>query len=408
MSTQAQAVIGALYGDEGKGLMVDRLAAATPAAVVVRSNGGAQAGHTVVGEAGARHVFHHIGSGSFAGAASHFSRFFVAHPMLLLDELAALDALDVKPDISSDPRASVTTPFDVIINQALELARGAARHGSCGLGFGETVERNLRPEFALSTKDLFRSDLHDRLVFIRDAWVPVRLAALGITALPADLAAALADETTIARFEADCAAYLDRVTLWPDRRLCERGAVIFEAAQGLLLDQDGGGFPHVTRSNTGLSNMLAISAEAGITELNATYATRCYTTRHGAGPLKGEISALPGIKVVDPTNAPNEWQGSLRVAPLDLGVLRDAIAHDLALERGGITVSAGLAVTCLDQADDGFAVTDRGEAMRLDPAIAAARISELVGLPLSAESWGPRRGNVRLCVDVDAARIAAQ
>ncbi|RUM09878.1 adenylosuccinate synthetase [Rhizobium chutanense] len=403
MTTEAQAVIGALYGDEGKGLMVDRLAAATPGAVVVRSNGGAQAGHTVVAEAGARHVFHHLGSGSFAGAATHFSRFFVAHPMLLLDELAALDALDVKPAISSDPRAAVTTPFDVIINQALELARGTARHGSCGLGFGETIERNLRPDFALSTKDLFRPDLQDRLVSIRDAWVPVRLAALGITALPAELAAALADETTIARFQADCAAYLDRVTLWPDRRLCERGAVIFEAAQGLLLDQDSSGFPHVTRSKTGLANMLAISAEAGITEINATYATRCYTTRHGAGLLKGEVPVLPGIKVADPTNAPNEWQGTLRLAPLDLGVLCEAIARDLALERGGIAVKAGLAVTCLDQADDGFVVADREEAMQLDPAKAAAHISDRVGLPLCAESWGPRRGDVRLCMDAAAA-----
>ncbi|EJC81664.1 adenylosuccinate synthase [Rhizobium leguminosarum bv. trifolii WSM2297] len=403
MSTRAQAVIGALYGDEGKGLMVDRLAAATPEAVVVRSNGGAQAGHTVVDPAGLRHVFHHIGSGSFAGAATHFSRFFVAHPMLLLDELAALGELGVRPQISSDPRAPVTTPLDVILNQALELARGTARHGSCGLGFGETIERNLHPEFALSTKDLFRLDLHARLVSIRDAWVPVRLAALGITALPAELAAALADDITIARFEADCAAYLERVTLWPDRRLCERGTVIFEAAQGLALDQDRGAFPHVTRSNTGLANMLAISAEAGISELDATYATRCYTTRHGAGPLKGEVPALPGIHVIDPTNAPNEWQGTLRLAPLDLGTLRNAIAHDLTLDRGGIMVRAGLAVTCLDQAEDDFAVTDDGAAIRLDPAHAASRIADLAGLPLWAESWGPRRGDVRLCTDAAAA-----
>ena len=403
MSTRAQAVIGALYGDEGKGLMVDRLAAATPRAVVVRSNGGAQAGHTVVDPAGRRHVFHHIGSGSFAGAATHFSRFFVAHPMLLLDELAALGQLGVKPEISSDPRAPVTTPFDVIINQALELARGAARHGSCGLGFGETIERNLHPDFALSTKDLFLPDLHARLVSIRDAWVPIRLAALGITALPAELATALADDTTIARFEADCAAYLDCVTLWPDRRLCERGAVIFEAAQGLGLDQDCGAFPHVTRSNTGLANMLAIAAEAGITELEATYATRCYTTRHGAGPLKGETPTLPGVNVVDPTNAPNEWQGCLRLAPLDLGLLREAITRDLTVDRNGTTVRAGLAVTCLDQAEDGFAVTDCEEMIRLDPAKAASEIAGLVGLPLWAESWGPSRGDVRPCVDAAAA-----
>ncbi|EGE56054.1 putative adenylosuccinate synthase protein [Rhizobium etli CNPAF512] len=403
MSIQAKAVIGALYGDEGKGLMVDRLATATPGAVVVRSNGGAQAGHTVVDPAGIRHVFHHIGSGSFAGAATHFSRFFVAHPMLFLDELSALNERGAKPEISSDPRALITTPFDVLINQAVELARGTARHGSCGLGFGETIERNLHPEFALSTKDLFRPDLHARLVAIRDSWVPGRLAALGIATLPEELAAVLADAITIAGFEADCAAYLDHVTLWPDRRLCERGAVIFEAAQGLCLDQHRGVFPHVTRSNTGLANIRAIAAEADVTELDALYVTRCYTTRHGAGPLKGEVPRLPGVNVIDPTNAPNEWQGSLRLAPLDLFMLRKAIADDLTSDRGGIAVKAGLAVTCLDQTEDGFAVTDQEQVLRLDPAKAAPDIADFVGLPLWAESWGPRRRDVRLHVEAAVA-----
>lgn len=391
MSIRAQAVIGALYGDEGKGLMVDRLAAATPGAVVVRSNGGAQAGHTVVSPAGIRHVFHHIGSGSFAGAATHFSRFFVAHPMLLLDELSALGELGVQPRLTSDPRTLITTPFDVIINQAVELARGTARHGSCGLGFGETIERNLNPEFALSMLSLFSADLRARLISIRDAWVPVRLAALGIEALPEVLAAALANDATINRFVADCEAYLDRVGLLPDRRLAETGPVLFEAAQGLLLDQDFGAFPHVTRSNTGLANMLAIAREAGIVALEVTYATRCYTTRHGAGPLKGEVAALDGIHLVDPTNAPNEWQGSLRIAPLDLGVLRHAITQDLSLRRDDIAVDAGLAVTCLDQAEDRFVVTDGETTLRVEPLDAGSRIAKAVGLPLLAESWGPTR-----------------
>lgn len=393
MTTHAQAVIGAAYGDEGKGLMVDRLAAAAPGAVVVRSNGGAQAGHTVVSQQGQRHVFHHVGSGSFDGAATHFSRFFVAHPMLLLDELAALADLGVRPRLTGDPGLAVTTPFDVIVNQAIEMARGKARHGSCGLGFGETIERNLHPDFALALRDLFRPDLKERLVAIRDGWVPERLEALGIATLPDELATALADDAMIGHFLEDCQAMLDRVALWPDRRLGELGPVIFEAAQGLLLDQDYGAFPHVTRSNTGLANIIAIAADAGIGGLDVTYATRIYTTRHGAGPLKGETGELQGIRVVDPTNAPNDWQGTLRIAPLDLGVLRGAIAHDLGRDHRGIAITAGLAVTCLDQAEGDFAVTDGVEVLNLDPADAATRIAEAAGLPLFSESWGPGRGD---------------
>ncbi len=401
MSIRAQAVIGAAYGDEGKGLMVDRLAAATQNAVVVRSNGGAQAGHTVVSPNGQRHVFHHVGSGTFAGAATHFSRFFVAHPMLLLDELTALENLGYRPRLTSDPDVPVTTPYDVIINQAVEMARGTARHGSCGLGFGETIERNLRPEFTLTMRDLFRPDLKTRLTAIRDQWLPQRLKKLGITTLPDELAAALADETTLLHFLADCDATLDHVSLWPDRRLAQLGPVIFEAAQGLLLDQDFGAFPHVTRSNTGLANMLTIAAEAGIEKLDVTYATRIYTTRHGAGPFKGETPALDNIRVIDPTNAPNDWQGTLRLAPLDLCVLRNAIVNDLALPRKGITVNAGLAVTCLDQAHGAFGVTDGDKVLTLYPGDAAYEIARATGLPLAAESWGPDRFDV--CRKVDAA-----
>lgn len=391
MTTRAQAIIGAAYGDEGKGLMVDRLAAATPDAVVVRSNGGAQAGHTAISPDGRRHVFHHVGSGSFAGAATHFSRFFVAHPMMLLGELAALSGLGFKPRLTCDPRVLVTTPYDVIINQAVEIARGEGRHGSCGLGFGETIERNLRPEFGLVISELFRPDLKRRLIDIRDRWVPSRLAALGITALPDELATALANENTMLRFMQDCDATLDRVSLWPDRRLTDLGSIVFEAAQGLLLDQDYGAFPYVTRSNTGLPNIVAICGEAGIDAIDVTYVTRIYTTRHGAGPLKGETATLENIRIADATNAPNDWQGTLRVAPLDLGILRHAIAHDLGRGSDGIAIGAALAVTCLDQAHCVFAVVNGGDRIDLDPVYAAQGIADAAGLPLAAESWGPRR-----------------
>ncbi|MEB2843894.1 adenylosuccinate synthase [Rhizobiales bacterium RZME27] len=402
MTIRAQAVIGAAYGDEGKGLMVDRLAAARQNAVVVRSNGGAQAGHTVLSPSGQRHVFHHVGSGTFAGAATHFSRFFVAQPMLLLDELTALEDLGCRPRLTSDPDVLVTTPYDVIINQAVEMARGADRHGSCGLGFGETIERNLRPAFTLTMRDLFRPDLCARLIAIRDQWVPQRLETLGLTALPDELATALKAEATLQRFIQDCDATLDHVSLWPDRRLAQLGSVIFEAAQGLLLDQHFGAFPHVTRSNTGLANMLAVATEAGIEKLDVTYATRIYTTRHGAGPLKGETPKLENIRVVDPTNAPNQWQGTLRLAPLDLGMLRGAIAKDLALPRKGIVVNAGLAVTCLDQATGPYSATDGDDILMLDPADAAYAIAQAVALPLVAESWGPGRDDVGRNVDVAA------
>ncbi|OJT95223.1 MAG: adenylosuccinate synthase [Rhizobium sp. 63-7] len=399
-SRKAQAVIGAGYGDEGKGLLTDRLASATTDAVIVRSNGGAQAGHTVVAPDGSRHVFHHFGSGALAGAPTHLSAFFVAHPMFFIGERQALKSLGAALAVSVDPRAIVTTPFDMMINQALELSRGTGRHGSCGLGFGEAIERSLRPDHAIHTGDLFQPDLAGRLWRIWTDWVPQRLRGLGLDRLPDDIMRHIDIETVIARFLLDCEAYLDHVALRPDSRLGEKGQVIFEGAQGLLLDQDYGAFPHVTRSNTGLRNMVAIAREAGIDSIDAHYVTRCYVTRHGAGPLAHEAGGLAGIDMVDPTNAPNAWQGTLRLAPLDLAVLRAAIAHDLqAAASNAVAVAPDLAVTCLDQAGSGFTLLDGGGPMTVDPQEAGRLIANGANLPLLGESWGVDRNHFRKAGD---------
>src|SRR5687768_6543349 len=138
-------IIGALFGDEGKGLLTDYHAARFGSDVIVaRFNGGAQAGHTVVLPDGRRHIFSHFGSGTLTGAATFLSRYFVSNPLLFLREAAELEAIGIaSPVIFADERAPVTTPYDMLINQWAETARGSAKHGSCGVGFGETVERSL-------------------------------------------------------------------------------------------------------------------------------------------------------------------------------------------------------------------------------------------------------------------------
>ncbi|MCE3288690.1 MAG: adenylosuccinate synthase protein [Caulobacter sp.] len=391
---QAYAIIGAGYGDEGKGLMVDALAARTPGAVVARFNGGAQAGHTVARPDGRRHVFHHLGAGALAGAATHLSRFFVHHPMLLRDEQAALAELGANTTVTADPRGPVTTPWDMLINQAVERSRGDGRHGSCGLGFGETLERSLNPAFALTVGDLAAGDLSARLAAIRDAWLPRRLAALGVALTPEE--AAVRDNPVILEaFLDDCRHFAATVTQASDAGLAAHDAVIFEGAQGLMLDQVIGDFPHVTRSHTGLANVLAIAREAGLGPIQATYVTRAYATRHGAGPLPGGGDTLPGFEIRDPTNAPNPWQGRMRYAPLDVDRLARAIAADQALSKPAEgEVALSLAVTCLDQAIGPIELGGRAQDYIPANSLAPA-LSDWLDLPLAAQSWGPRREDVR-------------
>lgn len=373
-------VVGAGYGDEGKGRNVDAIVRriGPGGTVVVRSNGGAQAGHTVVTPDGHRHVFHHVGSGAYAGAATHLSRYFVHHPMTFMAEREVLAAQGACVDISADPRGYVTTPWDMMVNQVVETARGGSRHGSCGYGFGETVGRNEETPFGLTVADLERPDLEERLSSIRDVWLPARLEALG--AKPdEDTTAAIASPDIMSRFLWDCMMFRESVSVMSDAALGMAGNVVFEAAQGLLLDQCARGFPHVTRSNTGVRNMAEIAREAGITAIDVTYATRCYLTRHGAGPMPDERDMSPWFDIVDETNVPNAWQDSIRYGMLSLGILSASIREDLG-KGGGIHLTPRIAVSCLDQARGAVPLIWNGGTEMVDPACVAGIMTSSTGM----------------------------
>lgn len=348
----AQVVIGANFGDEGKGLITDFLAAQVGCGgLVVRFNGGAQAGHTVVTPEGHRHVFSHFGCGSFCGLPTFLSRFFVCNPILFLREWRALQAAGISPSVLADPGSPVTTPYDMLINQMVEAARGASRHGSCGVGFGETLQRDQHADYRITVADLERPGwLATRLDTIRSHYAPQRLAELGQARLSDEQRTLLASDDLLEHFLADAQAFRASITVAGVSALHRADAVIFEGAQGLLLDQQRGFFPHVTRSHTGLRNVLELAREAGIGQLDVHYVSRAYLTRHGAGPMPNEANGLPYPNIVDTTNVPNAYQGHLRFGLLDLDLLRDSISADLADAEGSkMVVSPALALTCLDQ-----------------------------------------------------------
>jgi adenylosuccinate synthase len=347
----ARVVIGANFGDEGKGVLTDYFAAQAPtAALIVRFNGGAQAGHTVVTPDGQRHVFGHVGAGSFCGAATFLSSYFVCNPLLFLREHEALGRLGLRPTVWVDPRAPLTTPYDMLVNQLIEDARGVARHGSCGVGFGETWERSLSSDFVLTVADLAdRSRLLGRLAAIRGRYVPERLARLGLHDLGDTCRDLIQSDGLIDTFVAAASRFLEAIEIRDGAAIAGHD-LIFEGAQGLLLDQDRGSFPHVTRSNTGLHNVLRLAADLGIDFLDVTYVTRAYLTRHGAGPMPNETSAPPYDGIVDPTNIPHPYQGSLRFGLLDLDLLARSVTTDAGdAVAAGIAHGVTLAVTCLDQ-----------------------------------------------------------
>lgn len=314
---RARVVIGANFGDEGKGLVTDYLCS-QGAGVVVRFNGGAQAGHTVVTPDGLRHVFSHFGSGTLQNVPTFLSQFFVCNPLLFFKEQDRLHAIGIEPTVYAHPECLVTTFADMMINQALEDKRAGNRHGSCGVGVNETIERSQVPELKITMADLWNGPKRIESVI---AQICGKYSAFRT-------GKSIDEPAMIDAFIKGCEKFAEAIH---PAGIGQCRDPVFEGAQGLLLDQNNAEyFPHLTRSNTGMKNVRVLCAQAGISDIDAYYVSRTYLTRHGAGPLPGEDASM---RFEDNTNLDHPYQGRLRFAPLDERQLAKRINADAANDR---------------------------------------------------------------------------
>ena len=328
-------VIGANFGDEGKGMMTHYFSQQAEGKVLnVLHNGGIQRGQTARG-----HVFHCFGSGTLDGADTYYDKPFIANPLGWLQEC---DELGERLKILAHPECRMTTPFDMLLNQAVEKARGKERHGSCGLGIFETIIRDKTCSVAVS--DIFdQNRLYEKLKLIRDTYTPSRMKELGVNAIEdCSIDPYMVAAHEMSRHVELCA----RENAWS-----KYDTVIYEGGQGLLLDQDNTEYwPHLTPSSTGSKWLVENLPECDDTEI--CYVTRSYMTRHGAGRFDTECRKEDiNPDIVDTTNVPNEFQETLRYGYLDLDSMTNRILADLSLYRRKMPVKCGVAVTQLNYTD---------------------------------------------------------
>lgn len=316
------AVIGLGFGDEGKGMFTDLLSSRLDNPVIVRFSGGQQAGHTVYLDEEVSHVFSNFGSGSFRGIPAFWSRHCTVDPVGMLNELHVLSTKGVSPVLYIDPRCPVTTPFEIHHNRRIEAEK---QHGSCGVGVGATWEREAN-HYSLTYGDLFYpSVLKIKIDQIQKYY--------GESLFLNDFFRAVHILTNHGRIRAAHESLLNKFN-----------SVVFEGSQGLLLDQNYGFFPHVTRSNTGTQNILAMGYEPFV-----FLVTRAYQTRHGKGPMTNE-NIIHSIKTnTQEKNEEPSFQGELRKSILDLDLLQYAINKDPYIRE---TSRKSLVITCLDLLED--------------------------------------------------------
>lgn len=349
-------IVGANYGDEGKGLATHYFSqqAATRgiSCVNVLYNGGCQRGHTVELLDGTRHIFHHFGSGTFDGADTYFDRDFMVNPMEFCREFDELKSQGVVPACYISNACRVTTPFDMITNQIVEMSRDN-RHGSCGMGIWETSQRYSAHDCSGllwgEVRNLSRKNLRTWLNYIRLVWLPARLKSYGINDIPVEYKRILENRWLIENFISDIYRMNNHCAVTDNfYNECSSEYMIFEGAQGLALDWDNEKeYPHVTASKTGSGVPLLRCKNQE--DIEICYITRSYFTRHGAGRFTwvcpaDQINPL----LIDYTNVENEWQGKIRYGVFDMDDLLDRVDKDFEDSKKEPKTTASLFVTHLN------------------------------------------------------------
>lgn len=323
-------LLGLGFGDCGKGLFTDYLCHRLKAHTVVRFNGGAQAGHTVVLTDGRHHTFSQLGAGTFLpGVKTVLAHPVVVHPTALLVEAAHLANMGVTDGLDRlliDPRCLVTTPFHQAGGRLRELARASSPHGTCGVGVGETIQQGLvRPEEALCFGDLaHRARVLEKLEVLQSR-IQEEFCGLDEPGGAELEQAILSDRQIPMKWIQRVQDLLNQLRPCTGDPLASRlqrpGAIIFEGAQGLLLDEAVGFHPHTTWSTPRPGAVESLVRAAGSREQVHHFGVlRSYLTRHGSGPLPTEDLALNSLP--EPHNAEEGWQGRFRRGHAD-GVLLD-------------------------------------------------------------------------------------
>jgi adenylosuccinate synthase len=326
-------VLGCQWGDEGKGKIVDYLAA--EADYVVRYQGGCNAGHTItVGNETYR--LRLLPSGVLQRKKLVIGNGVVVDPDVLLKEIADLKAKGYNPDLSLSDRAHVTLSYHRLLDAAEENFKGTLRSGATMKGIGPTYTDKVA-RYGIRTSDLLDPEILEQKI-TQNAILKERMLNLVYEA-----SAEISKENLLAtcrKYGEALQEYIADTSIVINNALDEEKRVLFEGAQGLLLDIDHGVYPFGTSSNTA-AGAVCTGTGVGPNRLREILGVvKAYTSRVGAGPLPTELADETGAKLQEKGKEFGTVTGRRRRC----GWL-DGVALRYASRINGLT---GIALTKLD------------------------------------------------------------
>jgi|GEM_PF-5761097 len=366
---------GMLFGDEGKGTFVDYLAHKHGIQQIVRYNGGSQASHTVIAPEGTVHKFSQMGSGMFLeDCNTYISSNMVINPANLIEEVAQFskktgyDPKEVLGKIIIDEKCYIVTPYHKLMNRLRELSKYSERRGSVGTGVSEVRQllkvKNIWGEgLGVQMKDLYnRNTLHAKLEDLHYCIWEFYKDNKDIISqnIPDDISEKLEREIYfLTRRESINHVWSDYLQLlqWNKFNVCpevtsilqaEEG-IIFEAAQGLLLDEVYGIKPNTTILDTTIKNavqmvevmkgkqayslcfQMSLNGAVGVvqetidSQVVKVGITKAFASRHGPGVFPTEEAEI-NASICDINQEESFWNGQIRFGWFDAVLMRYAQA----------------------------------------------------------------------------------
>ena len=326
-------VVGCQWGDEGKGKIVDYLS--SEADYVTRYQGGCNAGHTInVGNETYR--LRLLPSGVLHRKKLVIANGVVVDPQVLMKEISDLKARGYPPDLALSDRAHITLSYHQMLDAAEEKFKGNLRSGTTLRGIGPTYTDKVA-RYGIRTSDLLDQEILKQKIS-QNATLKQRILSSVYESDARISESELLDNCRT--FGENLRPYITDTSLLLNEALDAGKRVLFEGAQGLLLDVDHGVYPFGTSSNT-IAGGVCTGAGIGPTRINEVLGVvKAYTSRVGSGPVPTELTDQLGSKLQEKGNEFGTVTGRRRRC----GWL-DAVALRYAAQVNGLT---GIALTKLD------------------------------------------------------------